>query len=244
MSEQLHRINPLGENCLLVSFGDAIDPDIHARVKRLADYLGQHPFHGFVEYVISYRSLAVFYEPLEVAQHYSPDGDQTIFETVSHILDTYVQLAQSVTSTPSRLVEIPVCYDEEFGPDLQYVADYHGLTTDEVIKRHTAGEYLVYMIGFSPGFPFLGGLDPSIATPRKDTPRLAIPARSVGIAGQQTGAYPISTPGGWQLIGRSAVDLFDPNREQPNLLQAGDRVKFKQVSLEDYKRYRKGGRPE
>ena len=133
-----------------------------------------------------------------------------------------------------RTVSIPVCYGGEFGPDLEYVARHNNLTTDEVIHIHSSGEYLVYMIGFAPGFPFLGGLSPKIATPRRPSPRATIPAGSVGIAGMQTGVYPIETPGGWQLIGRTPQKLFLPNENPPSLLQAGDVVKFCPISFQEY----------
>jgi KipI family sensor histidine kinase inhibitor len=123
-------------------------------------------------------------------------------------------------------VEIPVCYGLEYGPDLDAVAAHCGLSPDEVIARHTAAEYRVYMLGFSPGFPYLGGLDPNIAAPRRETPRIKVPAGSVGIAGMQTGIYPLESTGGWQIIGRTPMRLFDPGLEEPCLLRPGDRLRF------------------
>ncbi|MGV3465566.1 MAG: 5-oxoprolinase subunit PxpB, partial [Heyndrickxia sp.] len=134
----------------------------------------------------------------------------------------------------SRVVEIPVCYGGDFGPDLETVASMNGLSTEEVIQIHSSAEYTVYMIGFAPGFPYLGGMSEKIATPRLPSPRLKIPERTVGIAGNQTGVYPIETPGGWQLIGRTPIKLFRPQDEVPSLLHAGDKVRFKPISYEEY----------
>lgn len=136
---------------------------------------------------------------------------------------------------PSRTVVIPVCYGGEFGPDLEEVARFHGMTEDEVIAIHAQGRYRVYMIGFAPGFAYLGGLSPEIATPRRATPRTHVPAGSVGIAGNQTGVYPLATPGGWQIIGRTPLALFRPHHEEPSLLRAGDIVQFCPITEEQYR---------
>jgi inhibitor of KinA len=137
-----------------------------------------------------------------------------------------------------RVVEIPVCYGGEFGPDLGYVAEHNQLSVEEVIEIHTSGQYLVYMIGFAPGFPYLGGMSERIMAPRRQSPRLAIPAGTVGIAGMQTGVYPIETPGGWQLIGRTPLALFRPQDNPPSLLQSGDIVRFCQISDKEYEEYK------
>jgi inhibitor of KinA len=135
-------------------------------------------------------------------------------------------------------VEIPVCYGGDFGPDLDLVASHAQLTPAEVIARHAAPEYLVYMVGFAPGFPYLGGLDAGLATPRRTQPRPLVPAGAVGIAGAQTGIYSLPTPGGWQLIGRTPRRLFDPGRNQPSLLQAGDRLRFVPISEAEFQQLR------
>lgn len=156
------------------------------------------------------------------------------FEVVSSILQSKLENEQTEKELDHRTVSIPVCYGGEYGPDLEYVARHHNLTPEEVISIHSEGEYLAYMIGFAPGFPFLGGLSEKIATPRRSSPRTSIPAGSVGIAGMQTGVYPISTPGGWQLIGQTPIKLFLPEQNPPSLLQAGDIVKFEPISKEEY----------
>ncbi|MBX6395501.1 MAG: 5-oxoprolinase subunit PxpB, partial [Alicyclobacillaceae bacterium] len=153
------------------------------------------------------------------------------------LLETLVDEIPQGGEEAGRLVEIPVCYGGEFGPDLAYVADYHGLTPERVIEIHSSTEYRVYMIGFAPGFPYLGGLSPELATPRKTSPRLTIPAGSVGIAGNQTGVYSVSTPGGWQIIGRTPLVLFRPDLHPPSLLKAGDRVRFYPISREEFTRW-------
>lgn len=142
----------------------------------------------------------------------------------AQVLEAWPKL--SAKAVDGRLVEIPVAYGGEHGPDLGDVATHTGLTPAEVVRRHSAGEYVVYLLGFLPGFAFMGGLAPELATPRRAEPRTAVPARSVGIGGEQTGIYPLVSPGGWQLIGRTSLEMFDPTAESPTLLRPGDRVRF------------------
>jgi len=231
---------PLGEAAILVEFGKAINLEIHRKVKALADYLDNNSFCGMVEYVAAFSSITVFYDPLAVKRSNSSMkqvADQPAFEIVAAILKDLVAKLDCSTKNNPKIVEIPVCYGGEFGPDLEVVASHNQLDIDEVIHIHSSGEYLVYMIGFAPGFPYLGGLDERISTPRRQSPRTTIPARTVGIAGMQTGVYPIATPGGWQLIGRTPIELFRPKQHPPSLLQAGDLVKFKPISLQEYQKY-------
>jgi KipI family sensor histidine kinase inhibitor len=210
------RFRPVGESAALVQFGNAIDAGINARVHRLADLLARADWQGFGEAVPAYASLLVHYDPLLWA--YS--------DVVARIESCLPRLPLAEVSTTARLVEIPVIYGGDDGPDLEAVARAHDLTPRAVIQLHSQAEYGVYMIGFTPGFPYLGGLDERIATPRRESPRTLVPAGSVGIAGQQTGIYPLASPGGWQIIGRTALDLFDPARVPPSLLAPGDRVRF------------------
>lgn len=229
-------LTPLGESAVLVEFGKCISPEIHYKVKSLTNYLEQNSFPGMIEYVAAFTSVTVFYDPLVIlGLPASQQGaGETASQIVTHLLAQTVSKLTAADNTNSRVVEIPVCYGGEFGPDLAFVAEHNGLSEEEVIDIHTEGRYLVYMIGFAPGFPYLGGMPEKIATPRRQSPRTSIPAGSVGIAGMQTGAYPISTPGGWQLIGRTPVDLFRPKENPPSLLQAGDTVKFCRISYEEY----------
>lgn len=236
-----YKIKPLGETGLLVNFGETISPAIHLQVKALADYLEQNPFVGMQEYVISYTSVAIYYNPFIVRKNALPNRDKSALQIVIKLIKEYLRQVENLEKTAKHVVEVPVCYGGEYGPDIEYVAQYNDLSIDEVIKLHTEPEYLVYMIGFCPGFPYLGGMNERLATPRRQTPRLKIPARSIGIAGNQTGGYPISTPGGWQIIGRTAVELFNPNDEvQPSLLKAGDYVKFVAISEQEYLAWREG----
>ncbi|KXH82075.1 kinase inhibitor [Sporosarcina sp. HYO08] len=228
-------IKPLGDSALMVQLGDGIDPLIHKQVKALSTLLHEHPFEGFVESVPAYNNVTVHYNPYIVyLSQFGAEGI-TPFQKVSAFINELVQRMGETQSIEDRIITIPVYYGGEFGPDLDYVAAYHDLSTDEVIRIHTENEYLVYMLGFAPGFPFMGGMNESIATPRRETPRLSIAPGSVGIAGKQTGVYPLETPGGWQIIGRTPKKLFLPHLSPPTLLQSGDNIKFVPISLEEYR---------
>jgi inhibitor of KinA len=150
------------------------------------------------------------------------------------VKDALLKAKHNKGASEGRTVELPVCYGGEFGPDLATVAEHAKLSPEEVIKRHCAGNYLVYLVGFSPGFAYLGGLAKELATPRHATPRPRVPAGSIGIGGEQTGVYPVSTPGGWNLIGRTPLRLFLPEQDPPVMLRAGDRVKFRAISMEEF----------
>ncbi|MEG6584729.1 5-oxoprolinase subunit PxpB [Dendrosporobacter sp. 1207_IL3150] len=234
---------PLSETAVLVEFGKSISPEINSKVKSLGEYLERNSFPGMIEYVSAFSSVTVFYNPLVVMKNCKQAIGlkySMAHQIVTGILKEAVgKLGSSFKSNP-KVVEIPVCYGGEFGPDLPYVAEQNKLNIDEVIEIHSSGEYLVYMIGFAPGFPYLGGMSERIAAPRRQSPRTAIPARSVGIAGMQTGIYPITTPGGWQLIGSTPVELFRPTEDPPSLLQAGDIVRFRPISLKEYEKLREG----
>lgn len=240
------QMKPLGDSALLVQLGEEMCPQTHRKVKALTDYLEQHPFDGLMECVPAFTSVTVFYNPVRIHQLYEQQHPSVFGEkkpisplkVVSSMMEEILAGLEQTAETKPRTVEIPVCYGGELGPDLEALAAYHGLTESEVIRLHSEGEYLVYMIGFAPGFPYLGGLSEKIATPRHASPRLSIPAGSVGIAGVQTGIYPIATPGGWQLIGRTPIQLFNPDQHPPTLLQSGDVVKFKPITVEEYERYK------
>lgn len=231
-----YEIKNVGEGAVLVVFGYTISPDIQRKIQSLSEYTESHPFDGFEECVASYTGLTVYYNPWKV---FGAFPDKRPGDTMREKMASYIRSAEMVKPSIPRQVEIPVCYGGEYGPDLAFVADFHHMTEEEVVKIHTTPEYLVYMLGFCPGFPYMGGMDKRIATPRRASPRLAIPKGSIGIAGEQTGGYPLSTPGGWQLIGRTPVDLFRPdNQEEPTLLKAGDHVHFRAVTEEEYKKIR------
>jgi inhibitor of KinA len=232
---------PLGEAAIIVEFGRCIHPDIHRQVKAFADYLDIHPFPGMIEYVSAFSSVTVFYDPLIVRKLPVENLNDIMpqsYQIVAALLHNLLANVDVTVKQHPRVVEIPVCYGGEFGPDLEYVAEHNQLSVAEVIEIHTGGQYLVYMIGFAPGFPYLGGMSERIMAPRRQSPRLAIPAGTVGIAGMQTGVYPIETPGGWQLIGRTPLALFRPKDNPPSLLQSGDIVRFCQISDKEYAEYK------
>ncbi|MFC7395369.1 5-oxoprolinase subunit PxpB [Scopulibacillus cellulosilyticus] len=233
-------LSPLGDCAVVVTFGDEIKYETHKKIKMFMDLLKKEPFTGFIECVPAFVNLTIYYDPFVV---YNEHKKNSPFEVVSSIIEKKLKKIESDKELNHRTMSIPVCYGGEFGPDLEYVARSNDLTTEEVIHIHTNGEYLAYMIGFAPGFPFLGGLSEKIATPRRSSPRTSIPAGSVGIAGMQTGVYPISTPGGWQLIGKTPMKLFLPNENPPSLLQAGDMIKFYQISRKEYEEmvHKEGG---
>lgn len=218
------RFLPCGDQAVTVEWGSTIDENINRQVHAFARKVEELSHPAITEVVPTYRSATVHYRP-EVFS----------YEELNQLL---APLAQGSTEEAEELpvVEIPVCYGGEYGPDLEEVAQHCSLTPEEVIARHTAPTYRIYMLGFTPGFPYLGGMDPSIAAPRRKEPRIHIPAGSVGIAGEQTGVYPIVSPGGWQLIGRTPLRLFDPQKEQPILLSAGAGIRFVPIDEETFRK--------
>lgn len=233
-------IRPLGDSALVVKFGNEISPLIHKQVIQLVEIVEKEPFDGFIEAVPSYTNVTIFYNPVTVYYSYQQESKKTLFEVVGTFIESYINKISDSTVFEHRLVEIPVIYGGQFGPDLEYVAKSNHISIEEVINIHSENEYLVYMIGFAPGFPFLGGMDEKIATPRKKSPRPSIPSGSVGIAGKQTGVYPFETPGGWQIIGRTPLELFLPNMSPPTRLQSGDKVRFIPITQEEYYKYKEG----
>lgn len=222
------RLLTLGDRAIAVEFGQAIELDINQRVMALRDKIQQTiqqgKLAGIVEMVPTYCSLLVEYNPLLISYD---ELAQTLQQMAEHI-----EVAETISK---EIVEIPVVYGGEYGPDLVEVAEYHQLSPQQVIDMHTEPEYPVYMLGFVAGFPYLGGMNSHLATPRKASPRLKIEAGSVGIAGGQTGIYSVESPGGWQIIGRTPLKLYDGNRSKPVLLSAGQYVKFKPISQAEYK---------
>jgi len=211
-----------GDHGLVVEFGDQIHPELVEQVRTLMVALRERPIPGILETIPTYRSLLVRYNPLQIR----------VQALQRHIEDLLQQEKQQIV--PAFVTEIPVCYGGEWGPDLERVAEHAKKSIQEVILYHTSADYLIYMLGFTPGFPYLGGLPQEIACPRLATPRTAVPAGSVGIAETQTGIYPMVSPGGWQIIGRTPLRLFDPSKEEPVLLQAGDYLRFAAVTEEEY----------
>ncbi|NHM33662.1 5-oxoprolinase subunit PxpB [Neobacillus terrae] len=220
-------ITPFGDSAIIIQFDNNITLDAHRKVRVLTERLERNSFTGMVEYVPAFTTVTVYYDPIQLS-----------YKEASSELERIVSELETASELNPRTVEIPVCYGGEFGSDLEFVAEHNGLTLDEVIQIHSGNEYLVYMIGFAPGFPYLGGMSERIQAPRRSSPRLTIPAGSVGIAGMQTGVYPIETPGGWQLIGRTPEALFRPKESTPSLLQSGDIVRFRPISREEYEQWK------
>jgi inhibitor of KinA len=226
------QITPLGDSALLVELGDSINESTHRRVQSAWRALAAEPVPGVSETVPAYTTVTVFYDPWRVVQAGAPEGE--IVSWLTSLIRERIKNPPKTTKAKSRVVEIPVCYGGEFGPDLLRVATQAKLSPEAVVKKHSAAKYLVYLIGFAPGFPYLGGLPKELITPRHAKPRMAVPAGSVGIGGEQTGIYPQSTPGGWNLIGRTPLRLFQPETNPPAVLQAGDEVKFRAITAEGF----------
>ena len=220
-----YRIVPAGDSALIVEFEERIDPAVNAKTIACAEAIQGAAIAGVRDVVPTYRSVAVYFDPLRT------DTD-ALLERIAHDAERAAPAARAA-QTPIR---IPVCYGGDLGPDLARVASFANLTEDDVIRLHSDATYRVFMLGFVPGFAYLGLVDQRIAMPRHATPRVHVPLGSVGIAGVQTGIYPAETPGGWQLIGRTPVKPFDPARADPFLMKAGDAVQFYAIDRAEYDR--------
>ena len=219
------RIVPAGESALIVEFEERIDPGINARAIACAGAIQAARLAGVRDVVPTFRSVAIYFDPLRT------DSDALIA-----CLEREAARPPAPVSSARAPVRIPVCYGGELGPDLADVASFAGMPEADVVRAHLEATYRVFMLGFVPGFAYLGTVDGRIAMPRRSTPRVRVPPGSVGIAGAQTGVYPAETPGGWRLIGRSPVKPFDPAREDPFLMQAGDAVQFYAIERDEYDR--------
>jgi len=215
---------PRGDDAVQITFGNEINENTNQEIRKYLFALKKENILGIIETIPSYCHLNVIY-----------DNEKYYYEEILDILHDIKENFSVLEVPEARVVKIPVLYGGEYGPDLQNVASHNSLTPQKVIDYHSSKEYLVYMLGFTPGFPYLGGMDERIATPRLKEPREKIWAGSVGIAGNQTGIYPIESPGGWQIIGRTPWKLFDINRNPEILLQAGDFISFYPITLEEFK---------
>lgn len=218
------RILPLGENALVVEFGRIISKELNRKAIALADLLDRRPFDGYIESLPAYASTTIFFDSKLVGEAH-PNFD-TPFEAVRHLVETLIPKAATLDDDHGRLIEIPATFGSDAGPDLNHLAIAAGIEPNAVVEIFTADTYRVYMLGFLPGFAYMGDVDERIASPRRSSPRLSVPAGSIGIAGRQTGIYSLESPGGWQIIGRTDARLFDPDSDRPSLLKAGDLVKF------------------
>ncbi|WP_406827056.1 5-oxoprolinase subunit PxpB [Pedobacter sp. KACC 23697] len=229
------KIYGLSEKSVTITFGTTIDHDLLDLITDFNQLLLENPFPGLMTTVPAYTTLTVFYNPLTVMLSDLPG--EVCFEKVSVHLNKIARIEIEKSGVIADHLVIPVCYGDDFGPDLLTVSRANNLTEDEVTAIHTAGHYTIFMIGFVPGFAYMGGMDNRLSTPRKAVPTAKIPAGSVGIAGNQTGIYPMETPGGWQIIGRTPLNMFDVNRTQPSLLKGGDRVTFKAIDQDEFNAY-------
>ena len=219
-------ISPVGDCAISIDFGQVIDPKINRQIRQVIEQIKVLQLDGIIELVPTYCALLVQYDAMVYT-----------YSDICKILEPTLQ--ESVMDSANELVtivEIPTVYGGEFGPDLGFVASYNHISEAEVVSIHSGTDYLVYMLGFIPGFTYLGGMDPRIATPRLSSPRTLIPAGSVGIAGEQTGTYPSDSPGGWQIIGRTPVTMYDMSKKQAALLQAGDYVRYVSINENEFHR--------
>ncbi|MHB9338769.1 5-oxoprolinase subunit PxpB [Fusobacterium pseudoperiodonticum] len=213
-----------GDSALVIEFGNEISVDINKKIRKMMDDIKKENIDGIVELVPTYCSLLINYDVLKIDYN-------TLVEKLKTFLNNDLETAEGEEVT---LIEIPTLYNDEVGPDLSYVAEHNKLSKEEVIKIHTGTDYLVYMLGFMPGFTYLGGMSEKIATPRLESPRLQIYPGSVGIAGKQTGMYPSMSPGGWRIIGRTPLKLYNPDSDTPVYISSGDYVRYVSISEEEY----------
>jgi len=216
----------MGDRGLLLEFGDEIGSEVNEKVRRMALAIQAEAMKGILETVPTYRSLLIVYDPLILS--------------IDDLKKRLKKLEDGLRQTPfpePKLTRIPVVYGDPYGPDLDFVAQYHRISHDQVIQLHCSKPYFIYMIGFMPGYPYMGELPDALVTPRLKTPRLLVPAGSVAIAQKQTGIYSMDSPGGWQILGRTPVKLFDPERKPPALLMMGDLVQFYPISEKEFKEW-------
>ncbi|MDY6304790.1 MAG: 5-oxoprolinase subunit PxpB [Oribacterium sp.] len=217
------KVVPEGDSGLLIQFEQVISPAINQRIAAIVKLIRAQQISGIIDMIPTYCSLLINYNPQAIS-----------YKELHHRIESIVKMDTKTESITKKVYEIPTCYGGKYGPDLKNIAEHAGLSEEEVIRIHSSSDYLIYMLGFLPGFTYLGGLDERIHTPRLANPRVLIPAGSVGIGGSQTGIYPVDSPGGWQLMGMTPVKTYDPNRAEPILVQAGDYIRFVPVSEEEY----------
>jgi KipI family sensor histidine kinase inhibitor len=229
MTETDLKYIPSGDSAFIIKAGDVISEEVNLTVRKLLKRIEEENIPGVIDFIPSYNELMVCYDPAKIGYR--------------RLLDTLRACAADLGAMhlpPAEVVHVPVLYGGEAGPDLLHVAEHNRLAAQDVISIHSSADCLVYMLGFTPGFCYLGGMDKRIATPRQETPRLKIPPGSVGIAGEQTGIYPLESPGGWQLIGRTPLRLFNPESKPEFLFSAGDYIRFYPVDRDDYERIAAG----
>ncbi|NME58396.1 5-oxoprolinase subunit PxpB [Dorea formicigenerans] len=222
------RILTAGDSALLIEFGKEINPETNRKITAIVQLMREQHIEGIVDVIPAFCSLLINYDPRVLS-----------YEELKERMENLLKMETKTETTRKRIFEIPVCYGGEYGPDIDNIAEHAGLSVNEVIKIHSSKDYLIYMLGFLPGFTYLGGLNERIHTPRLASPRLTIRAGSVGIGGSQTGIYPLDSPGGWQLMGLTPVRTYDPERQTPILVEAGDYIRFIPIDEEEFLRIQK-----
>lgn len=228
-----YTIFPIGDSAATIDFGNYISEALNRKVMAMQAWLYQHPFDGLIDVIIAYSSLSVIYNPGVLKTTYKPE--KTVFDFVKRKLTEAYEMS-SILERDHIIKRIPVCYDAAFAPDLGYIAAEKQIAMDDIIQLHTSVPYRVYMIGFQPAFPYMASIDERIAISRKPKPRPLVAAGSVGLAGIQTGIYPLDSPGGWQIIGRTPFKLFDKNKPNRLIIKPGDQVQFYAITRKEFNR--------
>jgi inhibitor of KinA len=229
-----YRIFPLGDSAVTIDFGNVIDEATNKKVLALFRAISGDPLPGMIEAIPAYCSLTVCYDVFSISKTLA--AGTSVYEFISGLLKKRLDQPLKKTGEPARIVDIPVCYEEKFAPDIEQLAKEKNISVEEVIRVHSSKQYRVYMLGFLPGFSYMGEVDEKISISRKSQP-VMVAAGSIGIAGRQTGIYPLASPGGWQIIGRTPLKLFDAGRKESTLLKAGDIVQFISISKNEFESY-------
>ena len=230
-----YSIFPLGDSALMLDFGNIIDSNVNNYVLQLFNHFKRKKIAGLVDIVPAYSSLSFHYNVFAVRQFNSTN--LAAFEIIKKTIETELEYNLMQETRSQRKISIPVCYSGGFAPDIEFIALEKNISIEKIIQLHTEQLYTVYMIGFLPGFPYMGEVNDSIVIPRKNEPKANVAAGSVGIAGKQTGIYPLESPGGWQIIGSTPLKIFDKEKNDPVLLQPGDEIQFYSISEDEFKNY-------
>ena len=233
----VYNIYPLGDAALIIDFGNNIDETINKLVHSLFFQLQNDPIPGMTEAIPAYSSLTIHYDILFIRKKLNKQT--TAYEWISENLKKYISKENIETGDPQLLIKIPACYEHEYAPDLNFIASQNNISPEEVIHLHSSTTYRVYMLGFLPGFAYMGMVDEKISFSRKQNP-VTVEAGSIGITGKQTGIYPLRSPGGWQIIGRTPLKLFDKEKINPVLFKAGDQVQFYSISKDEFEDFKSG----